>query len=108
MSQKLTDRPYWLDLLARVEQMVAEGATDIEISFQVEADFGLRRQSFRTAVRRGDVPAMPSPDRSRAESRARGDRTFEGKPCVKCGGKIRYVAAQRCVACEREYTRSHG
>ena len=76
MSQKLTSRPYWPDLLARVDQLVAKGAT-VEISFQVEAEFGLRRQSFRTAVRRGDVPAMPSPDRARAEAGARGDRTFD-------------------------------
>lgn len=44
MSQNLTDRPYWLDLLARVDQLVAEGATDVEIGFQIKAEFGLRRQ----------------------------------------------------------------
>jgi hypothetical protein len=105
MSQKLTDRPYWPDLLALVEEMVAEGYTDTEIGFKVEAEFGLRRQSFRTAVRRGDVPAMPSPDRARSDARARGDRTFDGKPCVRCGSKTRYVADQRCLACERTYYR---
>ena len=33
MSQKLTSRPYWPDLLARVDQLVAEGAT-VEIIFK--------------------------------------------------------------------------
>ena len=107
MAHKLTDRPYWLDLLARVGKLKDEGATDVEISFQVEAEFGLSRQSFRMAVRRGDVPALPSTHKERVAARVRGEKTYQGKPCVKCGSKTRYVADQRCVACEREYTRSH-
>ena len=29
-------------------------------------------------------------------------RTFEGKPCRKCGGMTRYVSNKACVACSRE------
>jgi hypothetical protein len=29
---------------------------------------------------------------------------YEGKPCVKCGGTLRYIAKRNCVACVRAWS----
>jgi hypothetical protein len=33
--------------------------------------------------------------------------TFNGKPCRKCGGTLRYVAQKRCVACRATIQRAY-
>ena len=104
--KRMTERQYWPNLLRHVEKWQADGKSDSDISQLVEDTFGLRRQSFRIAVRRGDVPTMLSGDRARAEAQKRGDITFDGKPCVNCNATLRYVADLRCVACDQAYNES--
>ena len=106
MNTKINKRSYWPELLKQVENWKNAGHTDPEISKLVYETFGLPRQSFRTAVKRGDVPAMASPDRERAVARSRGDVYFNGKPCVTCGSRKRYVSDLRCVSCEHKYEKS--
>ena len=106
MSIPLKNRPYWPKLLARVEQRIAAGDTNAEITLAISEEFDLRRESFRIAVRRGDVPAMQSRDKARALARKQGETHFQGKPCVTCGSKTRYVADYRCVSCEQEYNKA--
>lgn len=103
---RMCDRPYWPNLIARVEVLVAAGAPRERISEIVWKEFGLPRQSFNIAARRGDVPAILPKDRARLLARKAGETTYRSKPCVNCGGDIRYVADYRCVACEKAYNQS--
>lgn len=105
MPLSLKDCSYWPKLLARVEQRIAAGDTDAEITLAISEEFDLRRESLWIAIRRGDVPAMQSRDKARAQARKRGEVHFEGKPCVTCESRTRYVSDLRCVACERAYDR---
>lgn len=102
----MNERAYWPQLLDRVAEMVAEGCTKAEISYQILEEFGLPRQSFYIAVRRGDVPALKSGDPARAQARKRGETTFLGDHCVTCGSRVRYVADLRCVSCESTYNKN--
>lgn len=106
MPVPLKDRPYWPKLPARVEQRIAAGDTNAEISMAISEEFDLRRESFWIAVRRGDVPAMQSRDKARAQARKRGDVHFEGKPCVTCENRTRYVSDLRCLTCEQGYSKA--
>ena len=106
-TERMCDRPYWPALIERVEKMVANGEDGPSISKAISIQFGLPRQSFRIAVRRGDVPAMPAKDKARAVARKDGNLTYQSKPCVKCGSSVRYVADYRCVACDTTYAKNY-
>lgn len=105
MPPPLKNRPYWNDLLARCEKLVAAGFSNVEVTEAIAEEFGLPEQSFRIAIRRGDIPSMESRDRARALARKQGDVHFLGKPCVTCGSRTRYVADYRCVPCSLAYDR---
>lgn len=102
----MQDRPYWPTLIERVEVMVANGEHRHSISEAIFKEFGLPRQSFGIAVRRGDIPAMPAKDKLRAAARKAGETTYRSKTCVTCGSLIRYVADYRCVACDMKYAKT--
>ena len=104
--RKMSDRPYWPNLIARVEVLVAKGISRDQISEIVLKEFGLPRQSFNIAVRRGDVPSIAPKEQARLIARKAGQTTYRSKPCVTCRGDVRYVADYRCVACERAYNQS--
>ena len=106
-SPRMQDRPYWPTLITRVEAMVASGERHSSISGVIFEEFGLPRQSFRIAVRRGDIPVMPAKDKARAAARTAGETTYNSISCVTCGSPIRYVADYRCVACDTIYFKAH-
>ena len=106
MRTPLRKRPYWHRLLERVDELLAQGRNSSEVIGAISEEFDLPRQSVQIAVRRGDVPSIPSRDPVRAKARARGETTFLGNPCVKCGSRTRYVADLRCVDCDHTYLRS--
>ncbi len=33
-------------------------------------------------------------------------KTYVGKQCRKCGGKVRYVSSRRCVQCKHELSKA--
>lgn len=33
-------------------------------------------------------------------------KTYTGKVCKKCGGKVRYANSRRCVACKHELSKA--
>ncbi|QIG70616.1 putative recombination endonuclease VII protein [Rhizobium phage RHph_I1_18] len=44
----------------------------------------------------------------RERARLNGEKTYQGRVCLKCGGTTRYVSGCGCVACQNQRVKDHG
>ena len=104
---KVTDWDEWPAMLGRMESLVVSGMDGRDARLLVEKEFCIESGVLRDAVKRGDVPFIPSPNQARVQARLRGETLYHGNACVNCSTHERWVSSDLCLECGRVSDRAH-